>query len=108
MLRFGGEEALTKHEQAEAALKCQLDVEQSSKVDLGSVGKMLESNVFAIRSLEIVPCQVLKHEDATVVNASLKADKLGKVGTKLYDLEPACDREKPLKIDLDLYQMEDV
>ncbi len=95
---------MTKHEQGEAALKAQLDLEEAGKVDLASFNKMLESNTFVFRSLETIPCSVPIGEDIE----NRQTNKLGKVGRKLYDLEQDCGPEKRLKIDLDLYQMEDV
>ena len=51
--------------------------------------------------------------EITLVNSKktrkrgVKRGQLGKVIEKLYDLEPCSLPEKPLHIDLDLYQMED-
>ena len=98
---------MTKHEQVDPALKCHLEVEEASKMDQGSIGKMFENNAFVIADVETVPHRTSKQKRGVPVRAKLSVSKLGKVARKLYDLEPVCEPEKTLKIDLDLYQMED-
>ena len=98
---------MTKHEPVDAALKCPLELEEAGKVELVTVGKMLEDNVFVIRDVQVVPKHVRKPKVAATVKAGVKVNGLGKVTRKLYDLEPSGEPEKPLKIDLGLYQMED-
>ena len=98
---------MTKHEPVDAALKCPLELEEAGKVELGAVGKMLEGNVFAIRDVEVVPKRVPKRKIHLAAKARMKVDVLEKLTRKLYNLEPCGEPEKPLKIDLGLYQMED-
>ena len=98
---------MTKHELVDQTLKCRLDTEPC-KVDLGSVGKMLEDNAFVIRDVEVTPRRTQRRKGVDIAEEGLKLSKLGKTANKLYDLDPACGTEKPLKIDLDLYQMEGV
>jgi len=107
VLKSGGEKALTKHEPVDPALRCHLEVEEASKIDQGSLGKMFENNAFVIADVETVPHRTPKQKTDVPVKANLSVSKLGKVARKLYDLEPICEPEKTLKIDLDLYQMED-
>ena len=108
MPKSGGEKALTKHEHVDAALKCSLEVEELGKIDQVSVGKLHEDNAFVICDLDAAPRSTLKQKQVVPVKLNLDVGKLGKVTRKLYDLDPVCGPEKPLKIDLDLYQMEDV
>jgi hypothetical protein len=97
---------LTKHELADSALKCPLELEEAGKVELGTVGKMLDRNAFAIRGVVAVPKRVPKRKAALTAKASPRVSRLVKVTRKLYDLEPNGEPEKPLKVSLDLYQME--
>jgi len=98
---------LTKHEPVDAALKCPLELAEAGKVELGTVEKMLEDNVFVIRDVQVVPKRVRKPKVTAAAKANVKVSGLGKVTRKLYDLEPGGEPEKLLKIDLGLYQMED-
>jgi len=97
---------LTKQEPVEPALKCHLDIEEADKIECGNLGKMLEKNAFVIRDVEIVPRRTPKRKVVIAAKASSKVNRLGKITKKLYDLEPTHEPEKPLKIDLNLYQME--
>ena len=108
MPKSGGEKALTKQEHVDAALKCSLEVEELGKIDQVSVGKLHEDSAFVICDLDAAPRSTLKQKQVVSVKLNLDVGKLGKVTRKLYDLDPVCGPEKPLKIDLDLYQMEDV
>jgi len=97
---------LTKHELADSALKSALDLEEAGKVELGTVAKMLDHSAFVIRGVEAIPKRVPKRKVALAAKASSRVSKLAKVTRRLYDLEPNGEPEKPLKVDLDLYQME--
>jgi len=92
---------LTKQPSDETALKCHLTVEEASKVVEGNalvVCNLPGSNKLE-EKLEITPIRS---------GIQSKNDDLGTVIAELYDLEGCVEKEKPVKIDLDLYQMEDV
>lgn len=110
MLKFGGEKALTKHDAVENPLKCQLSIENVARVDL-DVSRLVEQNVVKMCSHE----QVLVEQEPklNVTHVAKKArvkrnrwGKLGKIMDKLYNIEPENEPEKTLKIELNLYQME--
>lgn len=114
MLKFGGEKALTKreHDSVESTLKCQLPIENVC-VDL-DVHRVVEDNVARMCSHE----QVLVEQEPKLkvahavkkrrVKRSSRWGKLGKIMDKLYNIEPENENEteKSLKIELNLYQME--
>ena len=107
MLRFGGERALTKHVTPEEALKCPLGLEEAGKIG-GGVNKMLANNALVISGAHVS----LVEEDKVKIplvkaRKSVKRSRLAKVTEKLYNLEPCGLPEKPLNVDLGLYQMED-
>jgi cell division GTPase FtsZ len=106
VLRFGGGKALTKQVSEETALKCHLAAEEANKVS-DSVTKIVENNPFVVCGSQVDPKQQRKLKVA-LVRARMKPRKsrLGKITQHLYDLESCDESEKPLKIDLDLYQME--
>jgi superfamily I DNA/RNA helicase len=106
--RFGGAKALTKPEIVDPVAKCSLIVEETGKMDFERIGKMLENNALGIRNLEAVHQQALECREVEPAKTSPRAVKLEFGQGKLYDLEPGRQPEKTLKIDLDLYQMEDV
>ena len=97
---------MTKHELADSALKCPLELEEAGKVELGTVGKMLDNNALAIRGVDAVPKRIPKRKVGLTAKPSSRVSRLAKITRKLYDLEPNGEPEKPLKISLDLYQME--
>ena len=99
---------MTKQEPVEPALKCHGALDESGKVSVGSVSEMLEKNAFSVHAAHIGP-EGLQNSKVTLVRnkTTSKRSKLGRVTEKLFDLEPCGEPEKPLKIDLDLYQMED-
>ena len=102
---------MTKHSSSEDVLKCPLDLDESNKFGR-CADNLLEKNALAIGG-----AQVTLTEDDKVKITLVKAKKAGKRGVKqsqlekatekLYNLEPCSLPEKPLNVDLDLYQMED-
>jgi hypothetical protein len=102
---------LTKHTSSEEALKCPLDLDEVSKVS-ADADSLMEKNMIAIGGGHVSLVEEGKVE-ITLVKAkkarkrSVKRSQLDKVTKKLYDLEPCSLPEKPLHIELDLYQMED-
>jgi hypothetical protein len=97
---------LTKQEPIEPTLKSNLEVESHCKVDLVSLDRTPDNNAFAIRGLDASEC-TSKRRTTGRVKRSPRVNRMDKTTRKLYDLEPNCGPEKSLKIDLDLYQMED-
>jgi len=98
---------LTKNELTDASLKCHVDIEETVKVNLGNIQKLLEKNPSVLHSLENVPSPRPKHNVETTLKARSRLSNMSKATKKLYDLEPVGESEKSVKIDLDLYQMED-
>jgi hypothetical protein len=108
VLKCGVERALTKQESAEPVQRCSLEVEEVGKMSPICIQKMLEDNAFIIHSVKIMPSQGSNQKKPLPALSSFKLSKLDKATRKLYDLEPNCQTEKPLKIDLNLYQMEEI
>ena len=103
MLKFGGEKALTKQVHDEA-LKCPLGLDD---VKVEVVPKIIdESLIIASSDSMCEPEEKLKSRLIEPKVAS-KKDFLEKVANNLYDLEAHGEPERPLKINFDLYQMED-
>ena len=100
---------MTKQEPVEPALKCHGTLDEAGKVSVGSVSEMLEKSAFSVHTAQISP-ESLQKPKVTLVRSKTvsRRSKVGKVMEKLFDLESCSEPEKPLKIDLDLYQMEDV
>jgi len=99
---------LTKQEPVEPTLKCHGALDEAGKVGVGSVSEMREKNALSICAAQVNPEELPKSKATFVRNKTTsKRSKLGKVTEKLFNLESCGEPEKPLKIDLDLYQMED-
>jgi hypothetical protein len=98
---------LTKHVTPEETLKCSLGLDETSKVGEG-VNKLLENNPLVIGSAQVNLVQDSKLKIPLVkARKTVRKSRLGKITEKLYNLE-SCDLpEKPLNVDLGLYQMED-
>ena len=98
---------MTKHVTPEEALKCSLSLDETSKVGEG-VSKLLENAALVIGSAQVNLVQETKLKIPLVKSRkTVKKNRLEKITEKLYDLE-SCDLpEKPLNVDLGLYQMED-
>jgi len=99
---------LTKQEPIEPTLKCHGVLDEAGKVGVGSVSEMLEKNALSICAAQVNPEELPKSKATLVRNKTgSRRSKLGKVTEKLFNLESCGEPEKTLKIDLDLYQMED-
>ncbi len=98
---------MTKHVTPEEALKCSLGLDEAGKVGEG-VNKLLDNNVLVIGSAQVNLVQDSELKIPLVkARKTVRKSRLGKITEKLYDLE-SCDLpEKPLNVDLGLYQMED-
>ena len=83
-----------------------MTVEGANKVG-ESVTKMMDNNALIICDVNAIP----EREDqlkTTPIKTGIKSEtnRLGKIMSELYNLENCIESEKPVKIDLDLYQME--
>jgi hypothetical protein len=97
---------LTKQESAENTLKCQLSIDEASKVGL-DVSKLIEDNVAALCNLQVFVEQEPKLKVARVMKKAYpKRIRLGRITQRLFNLESGNEPEKSLNIELDLYQME--
>lgn len=105
MLKCGGEKALTKHAD-EIAVKAHLGLEDAGKV-IENTAELVCDEALVICSGHVKP---VKEHAQKIAPAKIRADTLpsqaDKTLHKLYDLEQGGEAEKPLKVDLDLYQME--
>ena len=98
---------LTKQEPIENTLKCNLAIDEPSKVGL-DLSKLVEENLVAMFIPKAFPEQQPKLKGAHVgKKAKPKRSRLARITQRLYDLESCNEPEKPLNIELDLYQMED-
>ena len=98
---------MTKHVTHEEALRCPLDLEDAGKVGEG-LSKLLENNALVIGSSQVNLVEDSKLKIPLVkARKSVKKSRLGKATEKLYNLESCGPLEKPLNVDLGLYQMED-
>lgn len=98
---------MTKHVAPEDALKCPLGLDDAGKVGDG-LNKLLENNALVIGSAQVSVLQNSKLEiPLGKARKTVRKSRLGKVTEKLYNLEPCNVPEKPLNVDLGLYQMED-
>jgi len=95
---------LTKPELIDPAVKCALAIEETGKIDLG---KMLQNNPPEISSIEAVSQQMSKSRELELAETTPRMGKLDNLKEGLYNMELGRQPEKALKIDLDLYQMED-
>lgn len=94
---------MTKQPPDETALKCDLFIEQSSKI--------VENNALAVCDVP-ANTQFESNIEVTEIRTEIKPKTiiLGTIMPDLYNLEEHGESEKPVKIDLDLdlYQMEKV
>ncbi len=97
---------LTKHDSVETGLKCPLSMGETNSVGLNvndlvaeDIAKLYASPIFSEEAPRLKSVRVKKARAA-------KASSLGKALHKLHNLESGNEIEKPLHIELDLYQME--
>ena len=100
MQKYGGERALTKHDNDE--LKCNLSIEDAK------VEPQIIDNSLVLDSSSVV-CKPESKVKSRMVKSKMTTRKscLEKATNDLYDLEDSHGPEKVLNIDLGLYQMED-
>jgi hypothetical protein len=98
VLRCGGGKALTKQTSDENTLKCHMTVEETGKIG---------DNTLVVCGAQVNPGLEDKIKVNPIKNKiKPKTGKSGKITPELYNLENCATSEKPVKIDLDLYQME--
>ena len=98
---------MTKQSSDETGLKCHVTLEEATKVS-PIVTDAIVKNALVIRGSSIRSEQEGKRRRALVkTRVSLLRSRLGRIMRGLHDLESGNEPEKPLNIDLDLYQMED-
>jgi hypothetical protein len=83
-----------------------MPLEDANKI-IGNTAKLMDNNALVFLGARLGPEEGVKPK-RTVVKArmGMLRSRLGKIMHRLYDLEADKEPEKPLKIDLDLYQME--
>ena len=97
---------MTKQAPDENALRCNVALEEANKVG-SSVATLLEKNAFIIPEARVEFDEEGKPKVRLArVKMNSRRNRLGKITQKLYDLEHYEGQEKPLNIELDLYQME--
>jgi len=92
---------LTKHAD-EIAVKAHLELEDVNKV-VASTAELVCNEAVVIYDGQVKPVQKIAPAKVKVTTVQSKVDK---AIHKLYDLEQSGEAEKPLNVDLDLYQME--
>ena len=98
---------MTKQEPVDNTVKCNLAIDEPSKVGL-DLSKLVEQNAVVMFIPRAFPEQQPKLKGAHVLKkASPKRSRLAKITQKLYNLESCNEPEMPLNVELDLYQMED-
>jgi len=95
---------LTKHESAENMLKYQLSIEDPI-VGL-DIDKLVEKNIASLCTQQVYPEDKPKIKTTRAKKALPKKSKLSRITQRLYNLESENEPEKPLNIELYLYQME--
>ena len=91
---------MTKHID-ENTLKTQLSLENQKIAE--STTELVCDEALVICGRPVKPLQKIA---PVKVKVNIMPSKAGKIVDKLYDLEQSGEAEKPLNVDLDLYQME--
>jgi hypothetical protein len=96
---------LTKHAD-EIAVKAHSGLEDAGKV-IESTAELVCDEALVICSGHVKPVQERVQEIAPAkIRANTLQSNVDKTFHKLYDLEQSGEAEKPLKVELNLYQME--
>jgi hypothetical protein len=90
---------LTKHAD-EVALKAHLGLEDANKL-VASTTELVCDEALVVCGAHVKPKVV-----RVKVRVNSLRGRLGRIMHRLYDLESGGEAEKPLNVDLDLYQME--
>ena len=101
---------MTKQSPDEITAKCHINIEEVDKARTRTTD-ILNKNALAIRSAQITPEDRIerKIKAALIQKNKICQTEVGKIMSKLYNIETAIEHEKPSKIDisLNLYQMEE-
>ena len=101
---------MTKQTPDEITVKCQINLEEVDKTRTRTTD-VLNKNALAIRNAQITPEDRIerKIKAALIQKNKICQTEVGKIMSKLYNIETAIEHEKPSKIDisLNLYQMEE-
>lgn len=97
---------MTKHDPVENPLKCSLSIEEPGTVNLNmndlvaeNLAKLCTPRVFVEEAPKLKAVRAKKPR-------ATRRSRLSRVTQRLYNLESGNEPEKPLHIELDLYQME--
>jgi hypothetical protein len=83
-----------------------MPLEDANKI-IGNTAKLMDNNALVFLGARLGPEEGVKPKRTVVkTRMGVLRSRLGKIMYRLYDLEAGKEPEKPLKIDLDLYQME--
>ncbi len=97
---------LTKHDPVEIGSKCPLSMGETNSVSL-NVSDLVAENIAKLYVSPIFAEEAPKLKSVRVKKArAVKPSSLGRALRKLHNLESGNETEKPLHIELDLYQME--
>ncbi len=97
---------MTKHDQVETGLKCPLSIGETNSVSL-NVSDLVAENIAKLYTSPIFAEDAPKLKAVRVKKARVtKLGALGRAMHKLYNIESSNEPEKPLHIELNLYQME--
>ena len=96
---------MTKHDPVENSVKCSLTIEDGNKMSLNMSDQVVE-NVAKLYNPDVLVEQEPKLKVVRLKKASTKRSRLCRATQSLYNLESGNEPEKPLHIELDLYQME--
>jgi hypothetical protein len=97
---------LTKHDPVDGGLKGPLSIDETSRVDL-TVNDLVAENVAKLYTQRVFVEETPKIKAVRVKKAHVaKRSRLCRITQRLYNLESGNDEEKPLHLELDLYQME--
>ena len=97
---------MTKQASDEAAVKCHVALEGASKI-VENTAKMMDITALVVCGAQMRPEREGKPKLAIVkIGMNLLRSRLGRIMRRLYDLESSGEPEKPLNVDLDVYQME--
>ena len=101
---------MTKQSPDEITAKCHVNLDEIDKARTCTTD-VLNKSALAIRSAQITPEDRIegKIKVALIQKNKICQTEVGKIMSKLYNIETTVEREKPFKIDIDLelYQMEE-
>lgn len=96
---------MTKQLSDVTVLKGQLELEEANKV-VPSVTEAIVNDALVIRDVHNIEQEGELDVTMVMTKKNTLKSKLREIMPELYDIEKGTDAEKPLEVDLDLYQME--